>query len=971
MKTIHFAVLTVLCLTVLCFLKNAFAQGAPPLRVRVLYFLPNDRAPQPDIDANLDELLKASAKFFADKMEVHGFGRKTFRLETDSSGHLKVHRVNGAFGDSHYYHQTWEKVWNEIDGAFDTSRDIYLAVIDISLNGFQSTSGHGLICGRGGVHETRGGRVILPAAGRCFEEDGFIVVAHELGHAFGLFHDFRKDVYLMSYGRFRDALSRCSAEWLDVHPYFNRRRTTVDRPTAVEVLPLRVSPPDSIVFRFKVTDADGLRQIQFLKPATGLHEAPGEPKLIDYKHINAKKSQTVEFLTSQFTSKNEADVILQSIDVGGNATTQGFRIDISAFLPPRAVVSIPDAHLAIAIREKLGVAPRTPITQRDMLGLTELFLDYRQIHNLTGIQHARHLKILSLHQDPLGDLTPLAKLPGLQHLFLSECQIDDLTPLQGLTSLTVLNLDKNQITDLTSLRDLVHLRWLSLSDNQITDLTPLRKLTLLRRLYLWGNEITDLTPLTDFTALEILYLGENPIRDLTPLAGVTRLNYLYLWGNGISDLTPLAGLKHLEQLFMGANQITDLTPLTGLTQLRELNLSYNQLRDITPLRKITALTRLVLSNNDITDITPLAHLTKLERVWLTGNQIQDVSPLVNLENLSALHLQGNPIEDVAPLRSLLERYPSLHLDIMHTLYAVEKITGPYLWIIAPTEKWRGGIESLDVDSLHGASNGTLREAEVAQNGAKAGDAVGDYVWTLGSIAPTGGNNLNDLVNKIGIVDGGNSTTTADDVNIVDHSAYGIISLKSTTGASDVTMLAGCNDAMKIWLNGDVVFKNQHHTNWAATDFQERFKVNLKKGKNLLMVKVSQGTGDWSLFVGIDAEVTLKTPLAAPMLSTSQLMRRPEKTALLANYPNPFNPETWIPYELTAASDVAIVIFDMRGIAIRRLSVGHQPAGVYKRRSRAAYWDGRNEAGEPVASGVYFYTLTAGEFTATRKLLMKK
>ena len=98
---------------------------------------------------------------------------------------------------------------------------------------------------------------------------------------------------------------------------------------------------------------------------------------------------------------------------------------------------------------------------------------------------------------------------------------------------------------------------------------------------------------------------------------------------------------------------------------------------------------------------------------------------------------------------------------------------------------------------------------------------------------------------------------------------------------------------------------------------------------------------------------------------------PDETALLANYPNPFNPETWIPYQLAESAEVTLTIYDMNGEMIRRLAVGHQAAGMYQSRSRAAYWDGRNQLGEPVASGLYFYTLTAGEFTATRRMLILK
>ena len=98
---------------------------------------------------------------------------------------------------------------------------------------------------------------------------------------------------------------------------------------------------------------------------------------------------------------------------------------------------------------------------------------------------------------------------------------------------------------------------------------------------------------------------------------------------------------------------------------------------------------------------------------------------------------------------------------------------------------------------------------------------------------------------------------------------------------------------------------------------------------------------------------------------------PKATVLLPNYPNPFNPETWIPYQLATPADVSISIYAVDGTVVRTLSLGHQPIGMYHQRSRAAYWDGKNTSGEPVASGVYFYTLTAGDFTATRKMLIRK
>ena len=98
---------------------------------------------------------------------------------------------------------------------------------------------------------------------------------------------------------------------------------------------------------------------------------------------------------------------------------------------------------------------------------------------------------------------------------------------------------------------------------------------------------------------------------------------------------------------------------------------------------------------------------------------------------------------------------------------------------------------------------------------------------------------------------------------------------------------------------------------------------------------------------------------------------PPSTSLFANFPNPFNPETWIPYQLAKPSEVTITIFDVRGHVVRTLILGTQPAGLYRSQSKAAHWDGKNAFGEKVAGGLYFYRLTAGDFSATRKMLILK
>ncbi|HIA70494.1 TPA: T9SS type A sorting domain-containing protein [Candidatus Poribacteria bacterium] len=100
-------------------------------------------------------------------------------------------------------------------------------------------------------------------------------------------------------------------------------------------------------------------------------------------------------------------------------------------------------------------------------------------------------------------------------------------------------------------------------------------------------------------------------------------------------------------------------------------------------------------------------------------------------------------------------------------------------------------------------------------------------------------------------------------------------------------------------------------------------------------------------------------------------RLPEQTRLLPNYPNPFNPETWIPFELSQDSEVSVTIYNVAGTPVRSISVGYLQAGSYVSQSRAIYWDGKIDTGERVASGTYFYTLKTEGYTSTQKMIILK
>ena len=969
--------------------------------VRLIYFLPRDRRPRPDINAQMDRLIKDIQMFYADEMERHGFGRKTFQFETDADGNAVVYHIAGKYEDTHYQRYS---VWSEIGEQFDTSRHIYLATLDVSTEVIGS--GYNVSCGVVDIATSRGfsNRALIPAAGGCFNVTG---AAHELGHTFHLPHDYRNDSYLMSHGRYKNKLSKCAAGWLDVNPYFDSNNrvdsSLFKKRTSIEMLPPSLeSPSHGVRLRFTLNDPDGLHQAMLVKNTLNL---------VACQRLDGSSSQTVDFVTTALSPK-DTRVALWVIDARGNVTLlQSFPVDIAALLPPEKSVSIPDPNLAAAIREQIG----DTITTHTMLNLTELYVPSSAITDLTGMEHAHYLTSLNLGGKNIG-------------AWGNTNTVSDFSPLAGLINLQSLNLSHSSLTDISSLANLTNLTELVLSSNDLTDISPLANLTNLDALNLENNDLTDISPLANLTGLAVLNLDGNNISDISPLANLTGLGALYLGGNNISDISPLANLTHL--------------------------------------------TRLWISKNNISDVSPLANLTNLSgTVSLLDNSISDVSALVALENPSShplwiqgengvrlsMNLIGNPLND-ASINTYIPAIQAKGIGVSYdkpryTPPSAEEITGPWLWMIAPTERDRGGVRSIDVDSLAVANAGTVTEAEIATNGANAGDRIGNFVWTPGRILPNIKNNINECLTRIRMIEG----------NINDYTAYALLSWTSETNQIGVPMHVGGDDAIKVWLNGEVVHRNA--VNQYTTNFRNTFEVDIKRGKNLLLVKVSKGAGNWwSMFVGIDgfsgtqapdiavdvngdgvvnvqdlvlvsanfgktgqhsadvngdgvvniADLVLvagalgdaaaapsafrETATALPSRATveqwltdayrlSRLDARlergiawlerllaalvPEETALLTNYPNPFNPETWIPYELAEPAEVTLRIYAVDGALVRRLVLGYQPAGTYHSKSRAAYWDGRNAQGEKVASGVYFYTFSAGDFEATRKMLIRK
>ena len=682
---------------------------------------------------------------------------------------------------------------------------------------------------------------------------------------------------------------------------------------------------------------------------------------------------------------------------------------------------ISDANLRTAVRTALGIEPNLRITIGAMRSLTTLNLNVVQLEitDLTGLEYATNLTHLYLRNNLISDLTPLAHLTNLRVLSVGRNQITDLTPLANLTRLTALYAGDNPISNINPLANLTNLRRLGMLRNQVTDINVLAGLVNLKYLRLAGNPITNPCPLESLPNLSDVDIEISSFIPDANLRAAVR-TALGIEGNvcitteamrslrtlnaprlGITDLTGLEYATNLKLLHLRDNLISDIAPLAHLTNLRTLSVGGNQISDLTPLANLIGLTSLDIGDNLISDLNPLANLTNLKRLGMLRNQVTDINVLAGLVNLEYLRLAGNPITDTSPLRSL-PKLTDVDVDIFSPPQKEDTQLqgGPTHFDIDPPQDDRRQDDSSQLQQQQPTTNpqpsaqqqqpttdpqpqpanlqSTTQHQQSTTN--PQPQSAQQQQPTTDPQTPT--NQLTNPQTPTNQQSQQPKALPATATQLPEEEEEEEEEEDDEEEEEERDYQAECEAKGGTWYDVGVCVRpptkqelcEELGGTWCDGVGGEApsYPKNAFILDRITLEQLDPATLEAQLDIWLtesDGSALYRRSIA--LLESVLATRRPDKTHLLPNYPNPFNPETWIPYHLANPSEVQVTIYDTRGTVVRHLDLGHQQEGYYTSRSRAAYWDGCNDIGEKVSSGIYFYQLQADNVSLLRKMLILK
>jgi len=668
-----------------------------------------------------------------------------------------------------------------------------------------------------------------------------------------------------------------------------------------------------------------------------------------------------------------------------------------------------------------GISDLSPLA-----GLVKLrhFLTWgNPISDLSPLAGLTQLETLDICGSGASDISPLAKLTGLKEVYLVGNDISDVLPLSGLTNLTRLSLEKNNISDVSPLATLTNLKWLGLHHNSISDFSPLAELpetTTISRAFnpgvpiggpkiegpwLWvtvpgegldsntdllaeasAGDMTEQQAATNgvlqgksignnrWTQGKIAPSGDMNITDMLSEIGseTNSDNNRVIYGSIILD----SPREQNTNLFFGCGGRVKIW-LNGLLVYQSLiwrsrsGQAFNY-HDFFPVTLKQGRNALLVAIDDGGTGWWNSFFGFEEGTKYTVSTTSTTARVGYIFSKSSLHagdtftldLSAEDVHDLAGWQFDIAFDPAV-------LKAVEVTEGDFL-------KTKGGSTFFQRGTI---DNTTGKIAKLSSALLSGGGVTG--TGTLLSIqfsAKAGSETQLKLQNvQFGASTGNLIFAGPHEVTVVVEGqlATGDVNRDGQVSILDMILIAQqlgkkVPSHSTVDVNGDgtisildLILVAQHLGESTPGAAPSIFAMDGREGLDPAMIQA------WIEQAQIEDDGSVVFREGIAYLQSVLALLIPEETALLPNYPNPFNPETWIPYQLSEPAEVTLRIYSVSGELVRTLALGQTPAGVYQSRSRAVYWDGKNSVGEPVASGLYFYTLTAGDFTATRKLLIRK
>ena len=645
--------------------------------------------------------------------------------------------------------------------------------------------------------------------------------------------------------------------------------------------------------------------------------------------------------------------------------------------------------------------------------------------DISTLEGAKNLRELYLLGCAVSDVSPVAKLTGLTRLGLPGNRISDISLLAQLTNLKWLELADNNISDVSPLVKLKNLTWLHIGGNEISDFSPLdgfsKDVKIINHTNpgfpqggpkIEGPWLWVLVPEADVRSAVVGKL-EHPTDDLLKNLDVLaeasggKVTELKVSTHGATEGNPVGN----------SVWYSDKIPTTGRNNMAEV-LTEEVLAG--PFMPGVIYGCIVLYSPRQQEVTLFAGNDGGGKAWLNGTLVheklqgtrgadyQHFVPVTLKEGVNVLLVAtrtgGNgfwgfnpeaeyivlnprvgyafsqPIIDAGDTFTLEIRAEDIYnlagwqFDMAYdptVLEAVEINEGDFLKTGGGATFFQRGTIDNRLGKIKGLSSARLSEDGVSGTGMLlsitfTAKALGQTQLRLDNfqLASITGKSIDAVPHEVVITVGGEQTTgdvnRDGQVSILDMVLVARYLGKTVPANSDVDLNG---DGIVNILDLILVSQNMGESNGLAAPSMLSMDDIHGLDPAIIQAWIEQAQ------LEDDGSVVFQQGIANLQRLLASLI--PEETALLPNYPNPFNPETWIPYHLSNPSKVTITIYDTRGTVIRHLDLGHQREGYYTSQSRAAYWDGRNAVGERVASGIYFYQLQADHLSLLRKMLILK